>query len=330
MPISENMTDKSIQTENPKTTLLLGAINMDLLVETERLARAGETFVCDRLYTSGGGKAGNQSVAAARFAGGEGGAVKMFGRVGDDAFGNELRGFMTDQGVDMSTVTTDAEIETGVAIIFIDPTGENFVHAIYGGNGKCGDVEAEATIDAMSDAGVLLAQQEVPLECSLRAMVAARERGVTVVLDPAPAISIDAVPDGFYASADILTPNAIEAEALSGVAITDVGSAERAAVRIRELHGCECVIVTLAGEGVFVSSDGLRGHIPPFEVDAVATVAAGDAFAGVLGRALCEGNSLEDAIRLAMAAGALCVSRPGTQSAMPYRDEVLAMVASAS
>ena len=104
MPISENMTAKSIQADNPKTTLLLGAINMDLIVEADRLARAGETFVCDRLYTSGGGKAGNQSVAAARFAGGEGGAVKMFGRVGDDAFGNELRGFMSDQGVDMSTV----------------------------------------------------------------------------------------------------------------------------------------------------------------------------------------------------------------------------------
>ncbi|MXX92544.1 MAG: ribokinase [Chloroflexi bacterium] len=330
MPISENMTDKSIQADNPKTTLLLGAINMDLLVETERLARAGETFVCERLYTSGGGKAGNQSVAAARFAGDAGGAVKMFGRVGDDAFGNELRGFMSEQGVDMGTVTTDAEIETGVAIIFIDPTGENFVHAIYGGNGKCGDVEADATIDAMSDAGVLLVQQEIPLECSIRAMVAARERGVPVVLDPAPAIPIDIVPDGFYASADILTPNVIEAEALSGVGISDVDSAEHAADKIRELHGCECVIVTMAGDGVFVASDVLRGHMPPFEVEAVATVAAGDAFAGVLGRALCEGNDLEDAIRLAMAAGALCVSRPGTQSAMPYRDEVLALVASSS
>ena len=329
MPISENMTDKSIQADNPKTTLLLGAINMDLLVETERLARAGETFVCDRLYTSGGGKAGNQSVAAARFAGGSGGAIKMFGRVGDDAFGNELRGFMSEQGVDMGAVTTDAEIETGVAIIFIDPTGENFVHAIYGGNGKCGDVEADATIAAMDDTSVLLVQQEIPLECSLRAMVAARECNVTVVLDPAPAIPIDTVPNGFYASADILTPNAIEAEALSGIEISDVRTAEQAAERIRELYGCECVIVTMAGEGVFVVSDELRGHMPPFEVDAVATVAAGDAFAGVLGRALCEGNDLEDAIRLAMAAGALCVSRPGTQSAMPYRAEVMSLVDSA-
>ena len=330
MPISENMTDKSIQADDPKATLLLGAINMDLLVETERLARPGETFVCDRLYTSGGGKAGNQSVAAARFASGESGAVKMFGRVGDDAFGNELRSFMSEQGVEMSSVTTDAEIETGVAIIFIDPTGENFVHAIYGGNGKCGDVESDATIEAMSNAGVLLVQQEIPLECSLKAMVAAREREVPVVLDPAPAIPIDTVPDGFYSSADILTPNAIEAEALSGVAISDVVSAERAADKIRKLHGSACVIVTMAGEGVFVASDDLRGHMPAFEVDAVATVAAGDAFAGVLGRALCEGHDLEDAIRLAMAAGALCVSRPGTQSAMPYRDEVVEMVASAS
>ncbi len=320
------MTDTSIQADNSKTTLLLGAINMDLIVETERLARAGETFVCDRLYTSGGGKAGNQSVAAARFADGAGG-VKMIGRVGDDAFGRELRSFMIDQGVDMSGVASDPEIETGVAIIFIDPRGENFVHAIYGGNGKCGEAESIAAIDALDGAGVLLVQQEIPLECSLAAMKAARQRGVPVVLDPAPAIPAKDVPDGFYDVADILTPNAWEAEALSGTAVSDVGSAERAANRIRELRGTECVIVTMADQGVYVSSDDLSGHIPPFEVEAVATVAAGDAFAGVLGRAICEGTDLEDAISLAMAAGALCVSRPGTQSAMPYRDEVLAMVA---
>lgn len=298
---------------------------MDLIVETERLARAGETFVCDRLYTSGGGKAGNQSVAAARFAGGAGGAVKMIGRVGDDGFGNELRSFMSDQGVDMGSVTTDADIETGVAIIFIDPTGENFVHAIYGGNGKCGDEESSTAIGELGNAGVLLVQQEIPLDCSFAAMLAARDLGVPVVLDPAPAIPKDYVPKGFYGSADILTPNAWEAEALSGVEVTDVRSAERAAAKIREAHGCSCVIVTMAEQGVYVDSDNLRGHLPPFQVDAVATVAAGDAFAGVLGRALCEGNDLERAIRLAMAAGALCVSRPGTQSAMPFRDEVLAL-----
>lgn len=295
-------------------------------METERLARAGETFVCDRLYTSGGGKAGNQSVAAARFAGDTGGAVKMIGRIGDDGFGNEVRQFMTEQGVDMGSVTTDADIETGVAIIFIDPKGENFVHAIYGGNGKCGDEESATAIGELSNAGVLLVQQEIPLDCSFTAMRAARDGGVPVVLDPAPAIPAEDVPDGFYGSADILTPNAWEAEALSGVEVTDVQSAELAAAKIREEHGCECVIVTMAEKGVYVDSDDLSGHLPPFEVDAVATVAAGDAFAGVLGRALCEGNDLERAIRLAMAAGALCVSRPGTQSAMPYRHEVLTLV----
>ncbi len=297
---------------------------MDLIVETERLARAGETFVCDRLYTSGGGKAGNQAVAAARFADGVN-DVNMIGRVGDDAFGRELQTFMSDQGVSMNGVTTDPDIETGVAIIFIDPTGENFVHAIYGGNGRCGEVETTRAIDELTNAGVLLVQQEIPLSCSLDAMRAAKRNGVPVVLDPAPAKSPEEVPDGFYQHADILTPNTWEAEALAGMPIDDVPSAEQAANRIRDRLGCQCVIITMAGDGVFVASEDLQGHIPPFEVDAIATVAAGDAFAGVLGQALTEGNDLENAIGLAMAAGALCVSKPGTQSAMPYRNEVLEM-----
>lgn len=299
---------------------------MDLIVETERMARAGETFVCDRMYTSGGGKAGNQAVAAARFADAIN-EVNMIGRVGDDAFGRELRTFMSEQGVNMSGVTTDTDIETGVAIIFIDPSGENFVHAIYGGNGKCGDGEANTTIDALGDAGVLLVQQEIPLQCSLQAMKAAKDIGVPVVLDPAPAIPTKNIPDDFYRYADILTPNVWEAQALADTQINDIASAESAGNQIRDRFGCECVIVTMAEQGVLVKSDGLNGHIPPFEVAAVATVAAGDAFAGVLGQAITEGNNLENAIQLAMAAGALCVSRPGTQSAMPYRDEVIAMVA---
>ena len=304
--------------------MFLGAINMDLIVETERLARAGETFVCDRLYTSGGGKAGNQSVAAARFADQTDG-VKMIGRIGEDAFGRELHSFMTHQGVDMGGVASDAEIETGVAIIFIDRSGENFVHAIYGGNGKCGEEESARAIAELPGAGALLVQQEIPLQCSLDAMREARRLGVPVILDPAPAIPIDDVLGGFYDHADIVTPNTLEAEALSGVVIDDVAAAESAANTIRDRFGVDSVIVTMAGDGVFVISDNLRGHIPAYEVNAVATVAAGDAFAGVLGRAICEGNDLGTAIRLAMAAGALCVASPGTQSAMPYRNEVLAL-----
>lgn len=319
------MTDNSIQTaDNPKTTLLLGAINMDLIVETERLARAGETFVCDRLYTSGGGKAGNQAVAAARFANGIN-EVKMIGRVGNDSFGQELQTFMSEQGVNMNDVTNDPEIETGVAIIFIDPTGENYVHAIYGGNGKCGEAESTKAIESLTNAGVLLVQQEIPTPCSLETMREAKRLNVPVVLDPAPAKSSDEIPEGFYQHVDIITPNAWEAEALAGIPVNDIASAEKAASIIRERLGCDCVIITLAGDGVFVTSENLNGHFPSFEVDAVATVAAGDAFAGVLGQAITEGHDLEFAIRLAMAAGALCVSRPGTQSAMPTRAEVMAM-----
>ena len=124
----------------------------------------------------------------------------------------------------------------------------------------------------------------------LRRCELARDGGVPVVLDPAPVMPAEDVPNGFYGAADILTPNAWEAEALSSVEVTDVQSAELAAAKIREAHGCDCVIVTMAEKGVYVNSDGLSGHLPPFQVDAVATVAAGDAFAGVLGTSLVRGE----------------------------------------
>ena len=293
-------------------------------METERLARGGETFVCDRLYTSGGGKGGNQAVAAARFAG-TAGRVNMIGRMGDDAFGGELRTFMSEQGIDMSAVAADADVETGVAIIFVDRTGENFVHAVYGGNGMCGEVEAAAAIAELPNAGVLLVQQEIPLECSLAAMRAARRADVPVILDPAPSKLADEVPSGFYEAVDIVTPNAWETEELSGIAVTEVASATEAAKEIQRRHGIKHVVVTLAGDGVVVARGGDVAHVPAYEVDAVATVAAGDAFAGVLGQAICEGAEFDRALRLAMAAGAICVSREGTQTAMPQRAEVIAL-----
>ncbi len=324
--MSENIAESSIPTASGKTTVVLGAINMDLLVETERLARPGETFTCDGLYTSGGGKAGNQSVAAARFTRrGSDYRVKMIGRVGDDVFGNDLRNAMSAEGVDVHDVSIDGEVETGVAIIFIDRDGENYVHAVYGGNGRCGAIEASAAIKTLSRAGVLLVQQEIPITCSIEAMRAAKDLGVPVVLDPAPARTSERIPTDFYAVADIVTPNAWEAEALAGVHVNDVRTAHEASARIRERFGTKCAIVTLADEGVYVNSDGLTGHIDAFKVDAVATVAAGDAFAGVLGAALCEGSNLETAIHLAMAAGAICASNQGTQSAMPYRNEIFTL-----
>ena len=152
-----------------------------------------------------------------------------------------------------------------------------------------------------------------------------RERGVTVILDPAPARQL---PEGFLDAAAIITPNQTEAEALSGIAVETPRDAEKAAKAIRSL-GIPTVILTLGSEGVYVESDDFRGHVPAFQVPVAASVAAGDAFNGALAVSLGEEMSLPDAARFSCAAAAISVSRPGSQESMAAREEVEAMLESA-
>ena len=305
---------------------------MDLVVETERPAKPGETFVGKRFYTAPGGKGANQAVAAARFSSetcaGES-RVAMIGAVGDDAFGKQLIGFMRDEGVDASFVSIKTGVSSGIAVIFTDDDGENYVNPVYGANDMCGDAEV-AVFKHMAESGrvgTLLVQQETPLVPTLQAMRIAQGFGIPVVLDPAPARRPDAIPDGFYAGVDVMTPNETEAEALSGVSIDSYASAECAARRIKSELDPRNVVVTMGGNGALALIDEDALILEPHEVDVVSSVAAGDAFAGVVGQALAEGIALPDALELGMAAGAACVTKPGAQEAMPTRAEVFAIAA---
>ena len=314
------------------STVVFGALNMDLVVETERPAKPGETFVGKRFYTAPGGKGANQAVAAARFARKtENGGVQvaMVGAVGDDIFGRQLVSFMDDEGIDASRVSFKSGVSSGIAVIFTDDDGENYVNPVYGANTLCGASEVLKFEElAKSDApGTLLVQQEVPLEATMSAMRIAQNLGIAVVLDPAPARRHDEIPDGFYAGVDVLTPNETEAEALSGVVIDSYGSAESSARRIRSRWGPRNVVVTMGANGALALIDGDAHVLQAHEVEVVASVAAGDAFAGVLGQALAEGCGLLEAMDLGMAAGAACVTKPGAQEAMPTRSEVFAIAA---
>ena len=297
--------------------VVFGALNMDLIVETPRPAGPGETAEGTRFYTAPGGKGGNQAVAASRLADGVD-RVLMVGRIGNDVFGAELRSYLEKQRVNTKYVQTDLGQSSGVAVIFVERNGENYVNPVYGANARCDDWQTGDTVEAMKKAAVLLVQQEIPLAPTLNAMQAAREMGVTVILDPAPARDL---PDGFLEHADILTPNQLEAEALAGLPITGPGEAATAARRIRDL-GIPKVIVTLGELGAYVESDEYSGHVPAFDTPVVASVAAGDAFNGALGFALCEGMPLRDAVTFGSAAAAVSVSRPGSQESMATREEV--------
>ena len=299
------------------TIVVLGGINMDLIGTAPRLPSPGETVVGEQFYTSPGGKGANQAVAAARL----GAQVKMVGRVGSDVFGRGLLDGLRDQGIDVTAVAEDPDHASGIAIIILDVNRQNHIVAIYGANMECGDDQLFAAEAALEGADALLLQLEIPYHVSLRAAQAARERGVRVIWDPAPAAHMSAEA---YAAMDIITPNQSEARSLTGIEVNDATSARAAAEALLD-RGVPAAVVKLGEMGVFYASHAGSGSVPPFQVEASDTVAAGDAFGGALAVALAEGSRMEEAVRYGAAAGALAVTRPGAQESMPTREEVDAL-----
>jgi ribokinase len=308
-------------TANAPGVVVLGGLNMDLMVETPRPAGPGETRIGTRFYTTPGGKGGNQAVAAARILG-ERASVQMVARVGADTYGEEMVASLTSVGVDTKYVRQDSDSYTGIAVIMIDGEGESYVNAVYGANANCGDEQLGDIGEALEGAAVLLVQQEVSADVSIEAMRAARSKGVRVILDPAPTRTN--LPDDYFHTCDILTPNQHEAADLCGFAISDEATAARAARAIRE-QGVATVIVTLGDAGAWVESDGLSKLIPAPNVRATATVGAGDAFNGALAAAFVLEQDLIQAIRMGTVAGAVCATKEGAQDAMPTLAEIEAL-----
>lgn len=299
--------------------LVLGSVNMDI-VTLSRFPRPGETITSDGFFTAPGGKGANQAVAAARLEA----DARMIGRVGGDIFGAELLKSLSSAGVNVSSILRDEQHSSGLAIINVDPTGQNWIILVPGANAACGQRELDVLRALLPGASALLLQFEIPVDLSMKAARLAQENGVRVILDPAPARSI--LPE-FYRLVHYLTPNESEAESIVGFPVQDAGSAEKAAHELLR-RGAGCAVIKLGARGAFYASGGESGFLPAFKVDAVDTVAAGDAFNAGLAVALSNGKPLRDAVRWGMAAGAIAVTRPGAQQAMPTHREVAEFLAS--
>jgi len=298
--------------------VVFGSINMDLVVRTPRLPTPGETLTGHTFFTAPGGKGANQAVACARL----GVPTRMVGRVGDDLFGEQLRASLRSFGVqDDGVLTTPGP--SGVALIAVDDTAENTIVIVPGANGAVSIADIPRLERALDGARALLLQLEVPIETVVAAARAAHTRGVTVILDPAPALPL---PDELYALADIITPNEHEAATLTGIAVRDDQGAI-AAARALIARGARRVAIKLGARGALTADAEGEQFWSPFTVTPVDTVAAGDAFNGGLAVALSEGRSFDEAIRWGLAAGALSVTRHGAQPSMPERNEVLTLLA---
>jgi ribokinase len=299
--------------------VVVGSFNSDLVTYMERLPQIGETVSAREFTTWPGGKGSNQAVAAARL----GADVTLVARVGQDSFADIGMTLWEREGINTEFVIRDPDHNTGLATIYVEDSGEDMIVVTGGANLALSPADVDAASSAINGADVLLTQLEIPLETVAHALKIARKLKTRTILNPAPAVHL---PSQISADAGYLTPNETELQTLTGK--MGYASEEHAASLLVTLE--QTAIVTLgAGGAMWVNKIG-HGHVPGFQVEAVDTVGAGDAFSAGLAVALAEGRDLPAAIAFANATAAICVTRPGAAPSMPQRFEVDALMRSAS
>ncbi|MGF6266511.1 ribokinase [Paraburkholderia youngii] len=299
--------------------VVVGSANMDLVVHAERLPARGETLLGGAFATFAGGKGANQAVAAARL----GASVAMFGCVGRDEFGAQLRDGLQHEHIDTAHLHTVDDTSSGIAVITVAADGANTIVVSPGANAALMPDHIDAAAAGIAAAGMLICQLEVPLDAVAHAISLAARFGTPVLLNPAPA---QALPDALYEQTSFLILNESEAALLTDVAVDSPASAREAATRLRA-KGVETVIVTLGAEGVWYATTGEEGHLPAPRVDAIDSTAAGDTFVGGFAAERVRGASIRDAIEFGQRAAALSVTRQGAQASIPTQAEVRAQPA---
>jgi len=297
-----------------KDILVIGSSNTDMVIKTGKLPAPGETILGGKFLLNPGGKGANQAVAATRL----GGKVTFVGKRGNDLFGNQTVGLLMREGIDTEYFLKDPENPSGVALITVNSEGENMIVVAPGANANLRPEDLPGEIFECGRFAILLLQLEIPVETDLFAAKAATKCGIKTILNPAPAQKL---PEELLENVWALTPNEIEAETLTGIAIHDLASCGKAASALYN-KGVKNIIITLGETGAFVKSESFTGLVPGIRVDAIDTTAAGDVFNGALAVALAEGKELKDAVKFANRAASISVTRLGAQASAPFRNEL--------
>lgn len=291
---------------------VIGSFVMDCVAKMNRFPDAGETVLGESVSYFMGGKGVNQCVSVSRL----NGDVEMIGCVGDDAYGKGLLKLLKDEGISSEHVFVTST-PTAVAQIQINSAGENRICVIPAANYEFGEAHFEQIKSVIESTEIVMLQLELRLGVTQDIVRYAKKRGKTIILNPAPASSLDADVLGMI---DIITPNETELALLTG--ISDLELAAKKLIKA----GVQCVITTLGEQGARVTTAFESKIIPGFSVDVVDTVAAGDSFNGALAVALAEGEPIEKAVRFANAMGALTVQRRGAIPSLRHRLDVEAFL----
>jgi ribokinase len=299
---------------NSASIVVVGSTNTDMVIKASHLPQPGETILGGTFFMSAGGKGANQAVAAARL----GGGVTFIAKIGYDVFGRQSIDLFEKEGIDTSFIVRDKIEPSGVALITVDNKGENCIVVAPGANAALNVDDIDDAKSKIENASLLLMQLEVPIDTVEYAAAIAAGKRVKVILNPAPAAKLS---DELLRKIAIITPNQKEAEMLTGIKVSDQGSAKEAAIYLHA-KGIQTVIITMGSMGALVMHDDNFNMIKGHNVKVVDTTAAGDVFNGAFAVALCEGKSVEEAVAFACKAAAISVSRLGAQASAPHRQEV--------
>lgn len=288
---------------------------MDLVVETSRRPKPGETISGKGVKVIPGGKGANQAYAIGKL----GGDVGMIGAVGDDEFGRALKKNLESAGVNTSGLQVMENETTGQAFITVDDQGENAIILISGANGRMSKELVQENLECIENCDILIMQLEIPVETVAYLKDVAMKLGKTVILDPAPAQPD--LPESLWQGIDYIKPNESELEILVGRKMESLEELKNGAREMIQ-KGVKGVIVSLGGEGCLFVTDKEEKYFPANKVKAVDTTAAGDSFTAAFALALSQGKGCDEAIMFGQKVSSIVVTRKGAQTSIPMIDEL--------
>lgn len=295
-----------------KKIVVLGSINVDTILNIARLPLPGETMAMSDRSTAGGGKGANQAIAAVR----AGADTSFIAKIGQDRAADFMLDTFKYDGLNIDHVTQDEKAGTGKAYILLDEKGQNSI-LIYGGaNQTITTEDIKNASKTIAEADCLITEFETPLDATIEAFKIAKENNVLTILNPAPAKTN--IPEELLQLSDIIVPNETEAEAITGIKVTDEASMVAASNKLHTM-GVKNVIITVGANGSFYSQGEKNGFVDAFKVNTVDTTAAGDTFIGYLASELkADLSNIEEAMKFASKASSITVQTQGAQNSIPY------------
>lgn len=294
---------------------VFGSFVVDLMARAPRLPVPGETVLGSFFKQGAGGKGFNQGIAAHK----SGGDVTMITKLGRDSLAAVATDAMDSVGLSKDRLFYSETEPTGAALISVDEnTSQNEIIIVPGACATISDEDIASVAERIRESAYLLLQLEVNQDANEKVAAMAKAAGVKVIVNTAP---YSPVTDEFLSGCYLVTPNEVEAEELTGICVSNLESADKAAKVFKD-KGVQNVVITLGSRGVYVNEDGKSEIVPAYKVNAIDTTGAGDAFNGGLLTALSEGKTIGEAARFANALAAISVQRIGTTPSMPTRAEI--------